>query len=153
MPSQGDIEAFGLTTVALNRDTIEARRLQQEDLWETVYAGVAVILTNTELLSSRGFSRLTDNEAFATCLCALGVGEVHLLSTWGLILRPSLRQIGHVRARLPSEVPLIGLTGTPCTSIHTTSVCRFLGLHAGQLFSYDVPAYVMTRMCSCCSDL
>jgi hypothetical protein len=52
---------FGLTAVALNRDTIEAaQRLRQEDLWETARTGIAVVLTNTEQLSSRGFAKLTD---------------------------------------------------------------------------------------------
>jgi ATP-dependent helicase YprA (DUF1998 family) len=51
---------FGLTTVALNHDTIEeAQRLRQKDLWETARLGIAVILTNTEQLSSRGFAKLT----------------------------------------------------------------------------------------------
>jgi hypothetical protein len=37
---------FGLTVVALNRDTIEeAQRLRQQDLWETAHTGIAVILT------------------------------------------------------------------------------------------------------------
>jgi hypothetical protein len=73
---------FGVTAVALNRDTIEeAQRLRQEDLWETACTGIAFILTNTEQLSSRRFAKLIDDKTFATRLCALGV---HLLSTWGL---------------------------------------------------------------------
>ena len=96
-------------------------------------AGIAVILTNTEQLSTQGFAKLTDDKALAKRLYALGVDEVHLLSSWGISLRPSLQQIGHLRARLP-PAPVIALTGTLRAGVPTTSVCSFLGLHPGQFF-------------------
>ncbi|KAF8239153.1 hypothetical protein L208DRAFT_1239175 [Tricholoma matsutake] len=55
---------FGLTVIALNRDTIEeAQQLHQEDLWETAHTGIAVILTNMEQLSLRGFAKLTNDKS------------------------------------------------------------------------------------------
>ena len=108
---------YGLTAIALNWDTIEeAQHTCQEDLWTTVWASVAVILTNMEQLSSQGFVKLTDDKIFAKHLCVLGVDEVHLLSTWGISLHPSLQQIGHLHVCLP-PVPVIALTGTTTLSI------------------------------------
>ncbi|KAJ7687940.1 hypothetical protein B0H17DRAFT_1203299 [Mycena rosella] len=55
---------------------------------------------------------LLKHEPFFDRVCALGVDEIHLLLLWGLAFRKAFTQIGFMRARFRSGIPMIGLTAT-----------------------------------------
>ena len=75
-----------------------------------------MILVSPEELKSKECGVLLDTQVFYNRVYALGVDEVHLLYFWGADFRPRFRQIGYIRARLPSHgsmrTVLVAVTAT-----------------------------------------
>ncbi|KAI0734061.1 hypothetical protein C8Q72DRAFT_771610, partial [Fomitopsis betulina] len=70
---------FGLHSLVINANTLDAARASGEILWAQARAGVTVIILSPEQLTSRGFEGLLQNHAFRDRVCALGIDEVHVL--------------------------------------------------------------------------
>lgn len=103
------------------------------DIWDSdsIVGEAAMILLSPEMLSSDGFESLLQKKDFTSRLCALGVDEVHLCNSWGEAFRPSFRQIGLVRRRMPARTNLILLTATLAAGPPTTNVLNSFGLRSG----------------------
>ncbi|KAH9931748.1 P-loop containing nucleoside triphosphate hydrolase protein [Amylocystis lapponica] len=132
MDMQPKFQAVGLSTLAINADTMEKARHEGRNLWEEACTpNIAALLLAPEQLKSKGFERLLANKDSASRIIAMGVDEVHLLVSWGAQFRPVFRQIGNVRLRLPGLAVLIGLTATLRPGPHVQAACGFLGLRPG----------------------
>ncbi|KAJ3553133.1 hypothetical protein NM688_g3778 [Phlebia brevispora] len=122
----------GLSTLVINHKTVEdARTNHQMSLWVRARKEVSMIVLSPEMLSSKGFECLLQDRDFSARCLGLGVDEIHLLDAWGAGFRKSFLQIGHVRARMPSQTVLIGVTATLAVGEPTRNVLRFLGLREG----------------------
>lgn len=135
VPSQAKtFEAPGLSSLVINHETAGRARVGGSEIWdsESVVAEAAMILLSPEMLSSDGFESLLQKKDFTSRLCALGVDEVHLCNSWGEAFRPSFRQIGLVRRRMPPQTNLILLTATLAVGPSTTNVLNSFGLRAGE---------------------
>jgi superfamily II DNA helicase RecQ len=97
-----------------------------------VEAGIALILVSPEMLSTSGFRSLIASKDFQSRLFAIGVDEVHLLSSWGLEFRPAYQQIGYVRKRFRDDVVMFGLSATLRNGKQFETVCKFLGFQEGR---------------------
>lgn len=75
----GYFSRFGLHSLVINANTLDAARASGESLWAQARAGVTVIILLPEQLTSRGFEGLLQNHAFRDRVCALGIDEVHAL--------------------------------------------------------------------------
>ncbi|KAF7369594.1 ATP-dependent DNA helicase Q1 [Mycena venus] len=86
-------------------------------------------------LISKGFRDLLAHEPFYERVCALGVDEIHLLVSWGLLFRKAFQQIGFMRARLRPGIPVIGLTATMLgdTSV-ADAIYALLGVNRGEFY-------------------
>lgn len=130
------MEKAGLKTIILNSDTIDEGRRTGRKLWEEARSHVTMILLSPELLASSDFSGLLDAKEFWARIFVMGVDEAHLLYFWGASFRVCFRQIGFMRARLPSQgqsrTPLIAVTATLRAGAPMRTICEFLGLHEGK---------------------
>lgn len=130
------MEKAGLTTLILNSDTIDEARRNGRKLWEEARSKVTMILLAPEQLASSEFTSLLDSKEFWARIFAMGVDEAHLLYFWGALFRKCFRQIGLMRARLPSQdqsqTPLVALTATLRAGAPLRAICKFLGLHEGK---------------------
>lgn len=95
-----------------------------------------MILLSPEELATAGSASFLDNEEFQDSISVLGVDEVHLLYWWGKNFRPSFRQIGYVRSRLPLRagvrLPLIAVTAMLRVGEPLDCIRDVLGLVPGQ---------------------
>ncbi|KAJ7178225.1 hypothetical protein C8R46DRAFT_671790 [Mycena filopes] len=103
---------LALAALMINSDIVAAARVHGEDLWAKARAGIFMVILGPEQLISKGFRDLLTHEAFYHRVCALGVDEIHLLVHWGLTFRKAFLQIGFMRSRFRSGIPIIGLTAT-----------------------------------------
>ncbi|KAI0728029.1 P-loop containing nucleoside triphosphate hydrolase protein [Fomitopsis betulina] len=129
-----DFSRFGLRSLVINANTLDAARTSGESLWAQARAGVTVIILSPEQLTSRGFEGLLQNHAFRDRVCTLGIDEVHALDMWGSSFRKSYRQIGFVRARMPSRVRIIATSATIRTGNPKATICRSLGFRLGEFY-------------------
>ncbi|KAJ7882639.1 P-loop containing nucleoside triphosphate hydrolase protein, partial [Mycena olivaceomarginata] len=96
----------------INAETVASARLRREDLWTKAREAVSMLILGPEQLISKGFQDLLKHGPFFDRVCALGVDEIHLLVMWGISFRKAFTQIGFMRARFRSGIPIIGLTAT-----------------------------------------
>lgn len=127
---------LGLKTLVINSDTYTAAQMNNQDLWKLAQVDVTMLLLSPEELRNQGFSRLLDVQKFSNRLVFMGVDEIHLLYWWGKSFRPSFRQLGHIRARLPLRggvrLPLVALTATLRVGEPLECIENTLGLVPGQ---------------------
>ncbi|KAJ7767927.1 P-loop containing nucleoside triphosphate hydrolase protein [Mycena maculata] len=122
---------LGISALALNSDTVGAGRIRGEDLWIKARAGVSIL--GPEQLISKGFRDLLAFQPFYDRVCALGVDEIHLLVLWGLGFCKPFLQIGFMRARFRTEIPLIGLTATLLADPKVqNAIFSLLGVNRGE---------------------
>ncbi|KAF7369592.1 P-loop containing nucleoside triphosphate hydrolase protein [Mycena venus] len=126
---------LGIAALTINSDTISAARIIGEDLWARARAGISMLILGPEQLISKGFRDLLAHEPFYERVCALGVDEIHLLVSWGLLFRKAFQQIGFMRARLRPGIPVIGLTATMLgdTSV-ADAIYALLGVNRGEFY-------------------
>ncbi|EIN04091.1 hypothetical protein PUNSTDRAFT_33608, partial [Punctularia strigosozonata HHB-11173 SS5] len=129
---EATFRSYGLRALAINQDTLQDARSRGEDLWNASSNGVSLLLLGPEQLTSKGFEKLLQTKQFKDRVVGLGIDEVHLLDTWGSGFRIAFKQIGHVRARLPTRVVEICVTATAVQGDPLDRICRFAGLKAGQ---------------------
>ena len=91
-----------------------------------------MILLSPEQLVSKGFESLLRCPAFTARVCVLGLDETHALDTWGASFRKSYRQIGFMRARMPSRVRIITSSATVRAGATKSNICAFLGFRPGE---------------------
>ncbi|KAJ3559456.1 hypothetical protein NM688_g328 [Phlebia brevispora] len=122
----------GLTTLIINHKTIEQAHAKDEaSLWVHARTEISMVIMSPEMLASKGFEGLMQHKDFARRCWGLGVDEIHLLDSWGASFRKAFWQIGHVRARMPGQTVLIGVTATLATGRPTENVLKFLRLQPG----------------------
>ena len=123
-------------TLIINLDTYSEALQRGSDLWVEVRSKYTVVLMSPEELSSRGFFQVLEHPKFYERIYAMGVDEAHLLYWWGKRFRPPFRQVGLVRARLPSRMgfrtPVVAVTATLRTGEPAKCVREVLGLVPGQ---------------------
>jgi hypothetical protein len=130
------MEKYSLSAVAITEDTVSATRMQGGScLWEIARTSSSMIFMSPEQLSSNGFGRLLDNDFFTSRLVGLGCDEAHLIDSWGKLFRKSFRNIGLVRARMPTHVVLVAVTGTLLAGDQERRVCKSLGLLGDSFFT------------------
>jgi hypothetical protein len=68
-----------LTAIIINEDTLATARRAKRNRWLecTGIEDTSIILLFPEILSSQPFDRLLQHKTFSSCLCALGIDEVH----------------------------------------------------------------------------
>jgi superfamily II DNA helicase RecQ len=130
------MQKSGLTTIVINSDTVDVARRAGRKLWEEACSKISMILVSPEELKSQDFCILLESKEFWERIYAMGVDEAHLMYFWGAGFRTLFRQIGFMRARLPSQggrrTPLIALTATLHNGKPKDCICKFLGLHEGK---------------------
>ena len=130
------MQKAGLTAIVINSDAIDAARRVGRRLWEEARSKVTMILVSPEELKSKECGVLLDTQVFYNRVYALGVDKAHLLYFWGADFRPRFRQIGYIRARLPSHgsmrTVLVAVTATLRAGRPKDCICSFLGLHEGK---------------------
>ena len=129
---ESKFQKLGLTAKAINGDTVDSARRSKVNLWATVEAGISLILVSPEMLSTPGFRSLIASNIFQSRLFAIGVDEVHLLSSWGLDFRSAYQQIGYIRKRFRDDVVMFGLSATLQKGKQMETVCKFLGFKEGR---------------------
>ncbi|KAJ7123811.1 P-loop containing nucleoside triphosphate hydrolase protein [Mycena crocata] len=126
---------LGVTTLMINADTVAAARIRGEDLWNKAREGISMLILGPEQLISKGFQDLLKFEPFYDRVCALGVDEIHLLHMWGLAFRKAFTQIGFMRARFRSGIPIIGLTATLLSEAKIAdTIFDMLGVTRGEFY-------------------
>ncbi|OSC96921.1 P-loop containing nucleoside triphosphate hydrolase protein, partial [Trametes coccinea BRFM310] len=124
----------GIRALVINRDTISRARTEGSNLWVTARTDVSVLLLSPEQLASPGFEHLLRYRSFYMRICGLGVDEIHLLYSWGLLFRKSFRHMGYVRPRLPTHARFIGTTATLLVGGPQDTVFDTLGLRMGEFY-------------------
>ncbi|KAL1945781.1 hypothetical protein VTO73DRAFT_1783 [Trametes versicolor] len=127
-------EKAGIKCLVINQDTIAAAWDRHQSLWVTARSEVSILLLSPEQLASPGFESLLQFPAFYSRICGLGVDEIHLLYSWGLQFRKAFRQLGHARARLPTDTRFIGTTAMLLVGHVQDMVLAFLGLRLGEFY-------------------
>ncbi|KAJ7328427.1 P-loop containing nucleoside triphosphate hydrolase protein [Mycena albidolilacea] len=107
-----NMSKLGILALMINAETVASARLRREDLWTKAREAVSMLILGPEQLISKGFQDLLKHGPFFDRVCALGVDEIHLLVMWGISFRKAFTQIGFMRARFRSGIPIIGLTAT-----------------------------------------
>jgi hypothetical protein len=126
---------LGVSAVMINADSVASSRIRGENLWIKARTGISMIILGPEQLISKGFQDLLKHEPFFDRVCALGVDEIHLLLMWGLDFRKSFTQIGFMRARFRSGIPMIGLTATLLwDSKVSDAIFGMLGVNRGEFY-------------------
>lgn len=71
------------------------------------------VFTSPEIALSKKFKKnVLDQHLFSDRLCLLAVDEIHLVEEWGKQFRPLYAEIEKVRKRIPTDVPLVGVSAT-----------------------------------------
>ena len=125
------LRALGLTAMAVNSVSKAEADKNKTNIWRLVESGINVILLSPEMLSSSGFSHLIDSKIFQARLFVIAVDEVHLLGTWGNNFRTAFRQIGFVRARFSTRIPMFAMTAT-LQKRNLSHICSQLGFTPGK---------------------
>jgi len=106
----------------------------------------------TEELKSKECGVLLDTQVFYNRVYALGVDEAHLLYFWGADFRPRFRQIGYIRARLPSHgsmrTILVAVTATYALDGQKTASAVFSGFMRASTTSFEAQIGAMTSRSS-----
>ncbi|KAJ7118582.1 P-loop containing nucleoside triphosphate hydrolase protein [Mycena crocata] len=132
---QMNMARLGVTALMINADTVAAARIRGEDLWNKAREAVSMLILGPEQLISKGFQDLLKFEPFYDRVCALGVDEIHLLHMWGLAFRKAFTQIGFMRARFRSGIPIIGLTATLLSEAKIAdAIFDMLGVTRGEFY-------------------
>ncbi|KAJ7694067.1 hypothetical protein B0H17DRAFT_1199320 [Mycena rosella] len=106
---------LGISALIINSDTITSARILGENLWLKAY--------------------LLKHEPFFDRVCTLGVNEIHLLTIWGLAFQKSFTQIGFMRPRFHSGIPIIGLTATLLSDSRVAdAIFAMLGVNWGEFY-------------------
>ncbi|PPQ76946.1 hypothetical protein CVT26_007943 [Gymnopilus dilepis] len=130
------MDKFGLRPLVINADTAAQAREDKRDHWKIARSFPDVLILSPEELSSRQFGHLLDEKVFFERLCFLGIDEIHLLHWWGNSFREAFKQIGLLRARLPTRdgkpITLLGITATLRVGPTLNAIYKNLGLKAGQ---------------------
>ncbi|KAJ7686991.1 P-loop containing nucleoside triphosphate hydrolase protein [Mycena rosella] len=126
---------LGISALIINSDTIASARILGENLWLKTRAGIAMLILGPEQLISKGCQDLLKHEPFLDRVCALGVHEIHLLTIWGLAFRKAFTQIGFMRPRFRSGIPMIGLTATLLSDSRVAdAIFAMLGFNRGEFY-------------------
>ncbi|KAF6759281.1 P-loop containing nucleoside triphosphate hydrolase protein [Ephemerocybe angulata] len=129
----------GLDAVVINGDTVKGgpTRRGKGSLWVECRKEHSMILISPEELLNPACRDLFDSKEFKARVCRLGIDEVHLIYTWGTRtnFRSSFKELGHIRARLPSYkggfIPLIATSATIRDGRPKDAICQVLGLKPG----------------------
>ncbi|KAF9247257.1 P-loop containing nucleoside triphosphate hydrolase protein [Melanogaster broomeanus] len=120
-----------LNAVAVNADTVDDARKKGINIFNTIQAGVTMVLLSPEQLKSRGFWNVLEAKDFCQRITMMAIDEAHLLNSWGKALRPAYNQIGWLRARIATHPVLLVTTATLEKGEPTKRVCECLGLTNG----------------------
>ena len=119
--------------MVINSDTTAQARSTKKNLWLEAQTDPDVILLSPEELGHRECFKLLDNLTFKTCLCFLGIDELHLIYWWGKSFRPAFQQLGVIRAQLPlrrgRSIPILGTSATLREGPTMESIRAVLGLN------------------------
>lgn len=78
------------------------------------------VFTSPEIALSKKFKKnVLDQHLFSDRLCLLAVDEIHLVEEWGKQFRPLYAEIEKVRKRIPTDVPLVGVSATLTPDVQT----------------------------------
>ncbi|TRM61284.1 P-loop containing nucleoside triphosphate hydrolase protein [Schizophyllum amplum] len=132
------MQKYDVESLVLNKEKKEEYQKSGKDIFkEASDKRYRVLMMTPEMLTSTGVrTKLLDNPKFKLRQAALMVDEVHLLHAWGQSFRVEYKQLGHIRQLFAETAPLVAFTATlrkgePGASPQD-SVCRFLGLNAGE---------------------
>ncbi|KAJ7242324.1 P-loop containing nucleoside triphosphate hydrolase protein [Mycena rebaudengoi] len=131
---EDNMAKLGVRALMINADTVASSRIAGTgNLWIRAREGISMLILGPEQLISKGFQDLLKHEPFYDRVCALGVDEIHLLVMWGLAFRKALSQIGFMRSRFRSGIPVIGLTATLLADLKTSdAIFNLLGVNRGE---------------------
>ncbi|KAH9910253.1 P-loop containing nucleoside triphosphate hydrolase protein, partial [Epithele typhae] len=121
----------GLRPLVINATTLD-HALREElprKLWREVPDHDVLIVTPEQLIS-KGFETLLQDMAYQSRVAAMGVDEVHLLTTWGTSFRTKFLEIGSTRMRFRLHNPplIIALTATLLAGEELRLIRASLGL-------------------------
>ncbi|KAF5326204.1 hypothetical protein D9611_000349 [Ephemerocybe angulata] len=110
-------ESSALSTVAVCAETLE--EMGRDTMFERIVSGYyQQILVSPEIVISPAFRKAVfSKQSFTDRLRCVCVDEAHCINIWGGTFRPDYAQLGVLRGRLPSSVPLLIASATLPTHV------------------------------------
>ncbi|KAK7687037.1 hypothetical protein QCA50_009537 [Cerrena zonata] len=123
---------YGLSALALNRNTTSEARTQGRNLWNVaIEEKTSIILLSPEMMNTDGYEYFIHHPEVRPRLRGFGVNEAHLARVWGKNFREAFLDLGFNRERIPDHASLILTTATLPIGNPTNRLLDLFNLNPG----------------------